>query len=73
MRLVCDSGRTNALVCPFHAWTYRLDGSLRHIPHSEGFPDVDVREYGLTSLRVEESAGVVFVGDAGAGAYTQAQ
>jgi hypothetical protein len=33
-----DSGCANAFVCPYHGWTYELDGRLRHVPHAEGFP-----------------------------------
>ena len=27
--------------CPYHGWTYRLDGRLMSIPQDEHFPDVD--------------------------------
>ncbi len=50
-----------ALVCPFHGWTYGLDGALRGIPRSFGFPDIDKRDYGLKACSVAESAGLVWV------------
>ncbi|MDT5190081.1 MAG: hypothetical protein QOI28_2332, partial [Mycobacterium sp.] len=40
MALVDGQGCSHALVCPYHGWTYRLDGSLAHVPHAEGFPDL---------------------------------
>ena len=32
-------GRRETLQCPYHAWTYGLDGSLRAAPRSEEEPD----------------------------------
>ena len=48
-------------VCDYHAWSYGLDGSLRHIPHEKGFPDVEKRNYGLVPVKTEERGGLVFV------------
>ncbi len=50
-----------ALVCPFHGWTYGLDGALRGIPRSFAFPCLDKRDYGLKECSVAESAGFVWV------------
>jgi phenylpropionate dioxygenase-like ring-hydroxylating dioxygenase large terminal subunit len=67
MRIAADSGCTNAFVCPYHGWTYELDGRLRHVPHAEGFPGLDKQDHGLAPLRALESNGMVFVSQAPTG------
>lgn len=60
---VCEEkkGRTNSFVCPYHGWSYGLDGSLRGVPHPESYGQcLDKGEFPLKSLRVEEYAGMVF-------------
>jgi len=54
-------GRTRAFVCPYHAWAYGLDGSLRSVPHEHGFPNLDKSKRGLVPVRCKESNGLVFV------------
>lgn len=49
------------LVCPYHGWTYGLDGALKAIPRSFGFPCIDKRDYGLKECSVAESTGLVWV------------
>src|SRR5688572_22053553 len=63
-RFAADSGCANAFVCPYHGWTYELNGSLRHIPHAEGFPGLDKEQHGLAPLRAVERHGLVFVSQA---------
>lgn len=53
-------GCANAFVCPFHGWTYGLDGNLRRVQHERGFPDLDKSSHGLVPVRVQERAGIVF-------------
>lgn len=58
MRLVDEAAcARKTLVCPYHGWTYELDGKLRHIPHPEFFPQGGA---GLTEIPVAERAGLVW-------------
>jgi len=52
--------------CPYHAWTYGLDGRLLAAPNMREMPDIDRVDCGLHALAVEEWAGYVWV-TAGAG------
>jgi len=47
--------------CPYHGWTYQLDGSLMAIPKNEIFDDVDKTEHGLHEIQLEEFHGLLFV------------
>jgi choline monooxygenase len=61
MALVDGAGCSHALVCPYHGWTYRLDGSLAHVPHAEGFPDLDMSSRGLVEVASHEVDGLVVI------------
>jgi len=50
-----------ALVCPYHAWTYELDGRLRHRLHAQSFDGIDPASLNLVELPCDETAGLVFV------------
>ncbi|WP_197914540.1 aromatic ring-hydroxylating oxygenase subunit alpha [Rhodococcoides fascians] len=47
--------------CPYHAWTYDLDGKLIAAPNLTKMPDIDRVRYGLSSVSVEEWLGYVWV------------
>jgi Rieske 2Fe-2S family protein len=53
------NARGGALRCPYHGWTYNLDGSLRKAPWLA--PDTDTSLLGLVSLPVEVCQGLIFV------------
>jgi phenylpropionate dioxygenase-like ring-hydroxylating dioxygenase large terminal subunit len=57
---VCDGfGAARKLTCPFHAWTYSLDGSLFRIPVAEAFDGMDFAGKGLVELPVAEEYGLI--------------
>jgi phenylpropionate dioxygenase-like ring-hydroxylating dioxygenase large terminal subunit len=60
-QLAAGSGCAKAFVCPYHGWTYALDGRLRGVPHDYGFPDLDHDLHGLMPVDVFERFGLVFV------------
>jgi phenylpropionate dioxygenase-like ring-hydroxylating dioxygenase large terminal subunit len=61
MAIAEGSGCTRAFVCPYHSWTYGLEGNLKHIPGEDGFPGVDKATHGLVPVTAEERGGLVFV------------
>jgi phenylpropionate dioxygenase-like ring-hydroxylating dioxygenase large terminal subunit len=55
--------RGGALVCPYHAWSYNLDGTLRAARQMP--PEFDRRSYGLKPLHLAVIEGLIFVSLAG--------
>ena len=49
------------LRCPYHAWSYDLDGSLQAAPHMDGVEDFDTSCWGLIPVRVATIGGLVLV------------
>ncbi len=49
------------LVCPYHAWSYGLDGTLSAVPRWQGFGDIDLGAHGLIPVEQEIWRGFVFV------------
>ena len=60
-QLASGAGCERAFVCPFHGWTYGLDGALRHVPHEYGFLGLDKSARGLVPVTCVERSGLVFV------------
>ncbi|MFG2577624.1 aromatic ring-hydroxylating dioxygenase subunit alpha, partial [Streptomyces sp. NPDC048481] len=57
-----ESGEVRrAFQCPYHAWTYGLDGKLVAAPNLTSMPDVDRSAYGLAGVQVREWLGYVWV------------
>jgi phenylpropionate dioxygenase-like ring-hydroxylating dioxygenase large terminal subunit len=60
---VCESrqGKASVFVCPYHGWSYDLDGRLRKVPHKAGYGNrLEEADYSLVSLRTESYAGMIF-------------
>jgi phenylpropionate dioxygenase-like ring-hydroxylating dioxygenase large terminal subunit len=53
--------RGGLLRCPYHGWTYGLDGDLRIIPDEETFPAIDKTRFGLKPVEMATFQGFVFV------------
>jgi phenylpropionate dioxygenase-like ring-hydroxylating dioxygenase large terminal subunit len=60
-QLVSGSGTTRVVVCPYHAWTYELTGSLRAAPNATAVAGFDKSEICLTEVRTETFLGFIFV------------
>lgn len=54
-------GKARTFSCPYHAWTYGLDGALRGMPQPFGFDGVDRAKLGLVELPVYEHFGMIWV------------
>jgi choline monooxygenase len=60
--LVEGAGCSHAFVCRYHGWTYRLDGSLSHVPHADAFPDLNMSTRGLVEVASREIDGLIVIG-----------
>jgi carnitine monooxygenase subunit len=56
-----SSGCAKKLVCPYHAWTYDLDGRLTGVPDSASYPTLDKAKAGLVAVDMEIWHGFIFV------------
>jgi len=67
--LLCAGARGRftggAIVCPYHGWTYSLEGELRGARHQLPAPDLRREDYPLYRVAVAEWGGFVFVNPSG--------
>jgi len=49
------------ITCPYHAWTYSLDGRLIAVPQREAFSGLAMNKHGLVALEQEIFMGFIFV------------
>ncbi len=59
--LLKGTGRIKVITCPYHAWSYHIDGRLRSARGSEKVEGFDKREFCLKPVQVEEFCTFVFV------------
>jgi choline monooxygenase len=59
--VVSGAGNRRTLQCPYHAWTYDLDGALRAAPRSQSEPGFDPKDYPLLPVALDTWGPLVFV------------
>jgi Rieske 2Fe-2S family protein len=62
---VDGEARTSSITCPYHAWTFRLDGTLRQAPGFRDNTEFDKADYSLVQLPVADWHGWLFVNATG--------
>jgi phenylpropionate dioxygenase-like ring-hydroxylating dioxygenase large terminal subunit len=61
-QVTCEpSGQSRRFVCPYHAWSYDLRGTLCSVAAPGSFPGLDRGQLGLCPLPVAERYGMIFV------------
>jgi phenylpropionate dioxygenase-like ring-hydroxylating dioxygenase large terminal subunit len=60
---ICDaaSGRVKRFICPYHRWSFDLDGSLHNAPSIRDGEFVDFAEWGLHQVHVDVWLGMIFI------------
>ena len=56
-----QSGHASAIQCPYHAWTYAIDGRLLGAPHMDDVPGFDKADYSLHPVHLGLWEGFIFV------------
>jgi Rieske 2Fe-2S family protein len=54
-------GHSSAIQCPYHAWTYGLDGRLMGAPHMDDVPGFDKPDYSLLPVNLGLWEGFIFI------------
>jgi phenylpropionate dioxygenase-like ring-hydroxylating dioxygenase large terminal subunit len=59
--MLTGEGTVSRFICPYHSWTYALDGSLRGVTGMEYNPSFDKSQYGLFEIKLDVWQSFVFV------------
>ncbi len=59
--LLSGDGNTTRIMCPYHAWVYKLDGQLARAPHTEHLENFKLDDICLDQVQVEEFCGFIYV------------
>lgn len=61
--ILCDKkkGHSGRFTCPYHLWTYGLDGKLLAVARPDLVGDIDKGEHGLVEVPVDTFAGFIFI------------
>ena len=59
VRIMDGAGKARRFTCPFHAWTYDLEGQLVGLPVADAFDGMCREDKGLVELPVDEGYGLV--------------
>ena len=59
--LVSGTGNKRVITCPYHAWTYGLDGRLRHAKNISAVAGLDCSKIALSAVKLENFHGFLFV------------
>jgi phenylpropionate dioxygenase-like ring-hydroxylating dioxygenase large terminal subunit len=59
VRVIDGAGDTKRFTCPFHAWSYNLEGELVGMPVASGFKGMCKEDKGLIALPVDEGYGLI--------------
>ncbi|WP_193043389.1 aromatic ring-hydroxylating oxygenase subunit alpha [Mycolicibacterium baixiangningiae] len=61
MEICSGAGQANVLQCPYHLWSFGLDGHLAGAPEMKNSPGFDRKDWGLKAFRHDVWKGFVFV------------
>ncbi|GMB09509.1 choline monooxygenase [Thermolongibacillus altinsuensis] len=60
-KLLEGEGNKSIITCPYHAWTFKLDGSLNRAPNMKGVENFDYGDFCLKTIRIEILESFIFV------------
>jgi choline monooxygenase len=59
--LLEGSGNCKLIVCPYHSWTYELNGRLRGAPEMDKTINFNAEESGLIPIKIDTWGGFLFI------------